>query len=300
MLPVLFATKNKEKNTMDEWEFIFDFRVREVIKDHLTFTDMGLLFFLAKNITDKEFMENTQPELFKNFKFKDILKLKTFYMKPKQLGRLIDKLVNADYIKTQKLFGGVSVALTFKYFNSISPKQFNAPDNQKYFFLLKWSKMSELAFEIGRKCPSFYSYYKSNIKNNNNININNNLDTKKVNSISSNKGSGRKGETFFEKLKPFFEKYPRFKVDRATLLPSGFDCQRLMQVMERSKFLQNNERIDFEWLMSHYAKVTTKLESGKFTYDDYYQSTDKKAFCTRNYAPDDPVFKFSNLDDIVI
>ncbi len=231
---------------MDEWEFIFDFRVREVVKDQLTLVDMGLLFFLAKNITNKEFMENTQPELYKDFLYKDLSKIKFFYVKERQIGRLIDKLVNASYIKTQKIFGGVSVALTFKYFNSISPKQFNEPDNQKYFFLLKWSKMSKLAFETGQKCQSFYTYYLSNTKNNNIYNNINNLNTEE--DIIDNSNNINKEKL----LLPLFEKYSQFKTNLLDdlKLPKDFNCHKLIQAVDNSYFLRN--KIGIKFLIKHY------------------------------------------------
>lgn len=237
---------------MKKWDFIFDFRIREVEKDHLSFTDLGLLFFLAKSITDEEFMVKTQPELFKDFLYKDIIEtVDTFHIEPKQMKRLLDKLNNAGYIKTQKIFGGYSIALTFKYFNSISPKQFNAPDNQKYFFLLKWSKMSKLAFENGQKCPSFNTYYLSNTKNNYIYNNINNLNTEE-DIINNSNNINSEDDKKFNLLLPLFNKYPQFKTRllKDIMLPSYFDCQKLIQAVDESYFLKN--KIGIKFLIKNY------------------------------------------------
>ena len=277
---------------MDEWEFIFDFRVREVTKDQLTLVDMGLLFFLAKNITNKEFMENTQPELYKDFLYKDLSKIKFLYVKEKQIGRLIDKLVNAGYIKTQKIFGGVSVALTFKYFNSISPKQFNEPDNQKYLSLLNWSKMSKLAFENGQKCPSFDIYYKSNIKNNYIYNNINNLNTEE-DKINDSNNINRA-----DLLLPLFKKYPQFKTDMLDdlYIPLDFECDKLIRAIDESYFLQH--KVGIKFIINNYRYAIRGDYKGELVVEDRKEVGIQRAFISRNYSNEELNNCFDDINNI--
>lgn len=296
------------------FDYVLDYQQRLVYQDELNLNELFLLFYFEKNIINEEFLKSKHPKLCKDFYFKTILSdLPILYIKRMQLYRLIKNLHNAGYIKAQGFYSGTTISITKKTILALSKKQFEEPARQKYLCLIEWTKKiypkllkneqfdkenKEQTAQIWSVWNDYYNNYITtnpfNIKNNNI-----NLDTKNVNSISSNKSDRKKDESFFEKLKPFFDKYPRFKVEKATPLPSDFNCRLLIEAMERSKFLQENERFDFKWLMTNYAKITTKSKNGKFTYDDYHQPAEKeKAFAGRDYDPEQLNSLFDNIDDI--
>lgn len=274
------------------WDYVFDYQQRIILKDKLSANELLLLFYFSKSIISEEFVSGQEVSLFKTFNYREVLEaLPILNIEVKQLKRLISKLVNAGYIKKQNLFAGINICLTKKSLHVLSKKQSETVGVKKYFLLLTWSKMSKLASELGQKCPSWLTYYNINTKNNNISNIYNiEIDTQKDNNYSSNISC-----SIDERLVPLFEKYPKFKVDRLTLLPVGFKCDSLLAALDKSLFLQNNPRIDFDFLMDNYHKIITGY------YDDYKQPNQKeehKAFISRNYTAEELDSLFDNLDEI--
>lgn len=296
------------------WEYVFDFQQRIFHADKLNLDELCLLFYFEKNIVTEENLKQEMPSLTRKFCFNQILAdLPILYIKRMQLRRLIDRLINSGYIEGQTFYSGITISITKKTILAMSKKQQEEPSRVKYLCLINWSKnvlpklLKNEQFDTEEKLncskmSSWGSYYINYITNTSkNSNINNILDTSNVNSIGSNKGSSKKGETFFEKLKPLFDKYSRFIVEKATLLPSGFDCSRLLEAMKRSKFLQDNPRINLEFLLSHYAKIITKDKAGRFYYDDYVTpdtAEQKIGFTQRTYTAEQLDMLFDDINEV--
>lgn len=235
------------------WEYIFDYQQREIVKDQLTNDDLCLLFYFSKSIINEEFLASTEPTLFKGFTYKKILEdVKTLYIKQRQLKNLIIKLNNAGYIIKRDLFASVKIALNFKMFKCLSAKQIRDSANIKYLALLKWKKISKLAIQHGKKFPSFTKYYNNIItKNNfNNINIYNYINTRDIKYISSNIGDTK--EPSFNSLALLFEKYPKYETDEEIMLPPNFNCERLVNAIDKSDYLK---KVNLYFLIHNYKEI---------------------------------------------
>ncbi len=229
------------------WEYIFDYQQRIITQDKLSMNELCLLFYFSKQIIDQEFLQNQNPSEYKDFLYTDIVKaLPILNIEVKQLKNLINKLYVTKYIDKQKIFAGVSVALTFKALQCLSKKQSVDPGNKKYFFLLKWKNISTLQNETGKKFPSFYEYYIYNTNNKLYYNNINSLDTEEDKINNSNNINKEK------LLLPLFEKYPQFKTNMLEdlYIPQDFDCQKLIQAVDESSFLRN--KIGIKFLIKHY------------------------------------------------
>lgn len=229
------------------WEYIFDYQQRIITQDKLSMNELCLLFYFSKQIIDQEFLEAQNPSQYKDFLYVDIVKaLPILNIEVKQLKNLINKLYVTKYIDKQKIFAGVSVALTFKALTSLSKKQFVEPGNKKYFFLLKWKNISTLQNETGKKFPSFYSYYLFNTKNNY---IYNNIDNLNTEEDIIDNGNNINKEKL---LLPLFKKYSQFKTNMLNdiKLPKNYDCQKLIKAVDESSFLRN--KIGIKFLIKHY------------------------------------------------
>lgn len=119
-----------------------------------------------------------------------------------------------------------------------------------------------------------------------NHNLNVDVDDDVNEDVNVNEEREKQVKEFFYSLS---QKYPKIEINIKTI-NANYNLDKILNAIKQSKYLQN---APLSFILSNYEKVITS----------YYKSFDydkNKPFISRDYDPEDDIFKFTDINDIKI
>lgn len=133
--------------------------------------------------------------------------------------------------------------------------------------------------------PNNQNNLNDNVNDNDNVNVNYNVNERDIGLFLSQNN-----------YETFKNSYPNKIINKNEAIPNGFDFNKLMQAINASEFLKENNNLSFAWFVANYDKVING------NYKNFTQSTtiakNDDVIRTHTYTQEEVNSFFTNLDEL--